>query len=183
MFVGDSLTSTPVGCDYPRQWGARHPGARFYGDAVFGSTAREWLESGRQQRLLALRHPTIVVIALGSNDVRSGRMFSLIVGDLRTLYDQAAAAPEHPTVYIATVPPMYDPPAGKPIHAVDLQTTIRAMNQLIRIRFPADRIIDFDSWMPPIWTADVMWGPNDGVHIGCGGQRLRAEHVEAKVRL
>jgi lysophospholipase L1-like esterase len=182
LFVGDSLTSFPPSCDYARQWAALHPGdALVYSVGLFGSTARQWLDTGQLKELLALRHPTVVVIALGSNDVRSGRMFSVIVSDLRALYDQAEAADGHPKAYVATVPPMYDPPEGDPIGAAALRTKIEGTNQLIRIRFPADRVIDFDSWMPAAWSPEVMFGPNDGVHMGCGGHRLRAEHVDAKL--
>jgi lysophospholipase L1-like esterase len=154
LFVGDSLTTFPPKCDYPRQWVARHP--------------------------------SIVVIALGTNDARTGRPFGVIVNDLRALYDQVEAADGphgHPKAYIATVPPVYDPPEGDPIGAAALQTKIKAMNQFMRLRFPSDRLIDFDSWMPAEWTADVMNGPRDGVHVGCGGHRLRAEHVDAKLVL
>jgi len=182
LFVGDSLTTIPLGCEYPRLW-TEGRSVRPYTAGVFGSTAKQWRETGRLGRVLALRHPDIVVIALGTNDARQSRLFSVIVEDLRALYDEVQRSDGHPKAYVATVPPMYDPPEGKPIGAPALRTKIDAINQFIRIRFPRDRIVDFDSWMPKIWSADVMLNPGDGVHMGCGGQRRRAEHVAAVLDL
>jgi hypothetical protein len=44
---------------------------------------------------------------------------------------------------------------------------------------PAERVVDFDSWMPATWDASVMWRDTDGRHLGCGGHAIRADVCEA----
>jgi lysophospholipase L1-like esterase len=187
LFVGDSLTTFPLGCDYPRlfYW---HHGAKVVvrNAGSFGSTARGWLNTGKLERLLVLYRPRVVVIALGTNDVASGRRFPVIVQDLRTLYDRVEAGTDahgRPArAYVATVPPIYDPPEGpRKKNGAAVRREIGALNTYLRMRFPRERIVDFDSWMPAAWSADVMESADDGVHISCGGHERRAERVVATV--
>jgi lysophospholipase L1-like esterase len=190
LFVGDSLTAFPAKCSLSVQWAARHPegSVKAWNAGLFGSTAQQWLRESLLPPQLQASSPRIVVIALGTNDIGHHRPLGAIVGDLAALERQAAAFTDargrHPTVYVATVPPMYDPPdgdlrdwRGTIADVSEVRTRIAALNALIRARFPSDRVIDFDSWMPVEWAADVMSGPADGVHFGCGGQAKRAERV------
>jgi hypothetical protein len=127
-------------------------------EGVFGSWAFGWVHQDIMRTKLAADQPDRVVIALGTNDLGGGRPPGIVIGDLWTLYTQVETFTRtdggHPIAYVATVPPVYQPPQpGRPTpeEAVRLRRDIVALNALIRGRFPKDRVIDFDSWMPAEW--------------------------------
>lgn len=191
LFIGDSLTLYPIGCEYPAQLERRHPPGRVlaYNVAAMGTDTAWWLSKGKIDEKMAAHRIDVVVIALGSNDVRHGRSFEGIVDDIVELRRRVAATSDargrRPRVLLATIPPQYNPPerdqAGRrnpPNDAAPIRTQIVAANTLLRTRVPGDQIVDFDSWMPAEWDAAVMDRPWDGVHIGCGGHGRRAEAVD-----
>jgi len=190
LFAGDSNTAW-LACSYPNQWQALHDPLAYhaFNGGVFGSTATDWVASGRLLERLAADQPTEVVIALGTNDVMNrGRSGWLVVTDLLALYQQATtftrANGEHPRVFLATTPRVYDPPASwafTPAQVTSFNVQITALNAFLRMNVPAEHVLDFDSWMPAQWTAGMLYGPNDGVHMGCDAHTVRAQKVEAAV--
>ena len=184
MFVGDSNTHF-LACSYPKLWQARHDVETFigYDEGVFGTSAEGWLKKGLLAPRLAAHQPREVVIALGTNDVLSGRPYGAILSDLASLYQQVEAYTladgTHPMAFIATVPPLYDAPTATRPPTEQLQSVVRAVNFYVRIRFPRASVIDFDSWMPSTWDATMMLGPTDGIHLGCAAHAIRADLVDA----
>ena len=190
LFAGDSNTKL-MPCSYPNQWQAMHDPvtSRAYNDAIFGSTAQTWRDDGVLLERLEADQPTDVVIALGTNDIGGHeRAGALVGGDLVALYRQAEAFTlrngRRPRVFLATIPPFYDPPnrQGWKWSVADIarfNVQARAANAFIRLGVPATRVIDFDSWMPATWTAGFLWSDRDGIHLGCEAHAVRARKVDA----
>ncbi len=174
MVIGDSNTKF-LSCSYPQQLSASHPALVVWNEAIFGSATVGWVAQGLLPPLLDEHQPDAVVIALGVNDSTLLRTSDQIVADLVTLGDQVDALTfangGHALAYFATIPLIY--PEDDPRDPV-----IAAVNARLRALEPAGRIVDFDSWMPDVWEAGVMWRVNDGVHIGCAGHTRRAEVLE-----
>ena len=104
-----------------------------------------------------------VVLAVGTNDV-GVREARLVVEDLMALARRATAVVPCVQVYVATIPPRFD--ADFERKQGNMQRI--EVNALIRRRFPADRVIDFDTG----FTRDDTQA--DGVHISPRGQAKRA---------
>jgi lysophospholipase L1-like esterase len=174
MMVGDSNTSF-LPCAYPQQLAFHHPSVVVSNEGIFGTAASWWVQTGQLPPLLATHKPDAVLIALGTNDLRT-RTRDQILADLATLRDEVTSfvLPNgaHPVPYLATIPPVY------PRLDTDLEPLIEAVDAGIRQLVPPTQLVDFDSWMPAEWDPDVMWIEGDGVHLGCRGHTRRAEVVE-----
>ena len=178
MMVGDSNT-TFIACAYPIVLQSRYDplDVTILDEGDFGSSAASWVAGDVLAPLLAAFDPDAVLISLGTNDIVVGTA-EAAWANLQQLYDQAAAwchaNGDCVVPFVATVPPIYSPP-----DPVDYNPEIQALNALIRASVPAERVVDFDSWMPATWDASVMWRDTDGRHLGCGGHAIRADVCEA----
>ncbi len=190
MFAGDSNTSGWNGCQYPFQWRQSENPHRWtsVNAGAMGSGAFSWIAEGRMEKNLATFNPDQVVIALGTNDVVQHHEATAVVANLWTLYQQVQAytlpGGGHPRAYVATIPPFVrpaDPGKPRPDEVVALNLQVSIANALIRARFPKNRVLDFDSWMPAEWTEGMMYWRADGIHIGCDAHAARAKIVAAAV--
>ena len=184
MFAGDSNTHF-LPCAYPILWQQRHDPGQFrgYDEGISGSAAFGWIRDGTLADRLQRDLPRQVVLALGTNDIGLHRTVWQTLSDIRTLYRQAEAftLPDgtHPVAYVATIPPVYQPALGGPSPAnALLDAQVVETNRFLRIWFPRDRVVDFDSWMPAVWTSGYMYWPTDGVHVGCLAHQKRADVLD-----
>jgi hypothetical protein len=107
-----------------------------------------------------------LVLAVGTNDVGVRESWR-VVEDLVALAKRATAVAPCLRVYVATIPPRFDADFERQqgnIHRI-------LLNGLIRGRFPADRVIDFDAGFT---REDIR---PDGVHLNESGQAKRADVV------
>jgi hypothetical protein len=97
------------------------------------------------------------------------------IANLLTLYGQVTRHRlpngEHPMAYVATLPVAYFVPQ-------DVSDKVAHLNGMIRATFPADVVVDFDSWMPADWDVSLMFMDIDGIHLGCGGHARRADVLD-----
>jgi lysophospholipase L1-like esterase len=187
MMVGDSNTHF-LPCAYPLVLQARYDPKRVhvFDEGIFGSAAFGWIRDGSMAPRLQADQPTAVVLALGTNDLGLHRLPGLVIKDVARLYEEVErftlADGRHPKAYVATVPPVYVSPIPSNMNAnvvQALEARISLLNSLIRVRFHADRVVDFDSWMPAQWTAGIMFAPVDGIHLGCDAHKTRADILQA----
>jgi lysophospholipase L1-like esterase len=136
-------------------------------DYTFAACTHPLLGGGldNARRLLAPGDVDVLVIALGTNDLKYGTMPAATVDCLRKIVTLAHDAGARSLV--ATVPPIHDPT----VDAALVPTT----NALIRAWFPARDVIDFDSG----FRARLYL---DHVHLNDAGQRLRARRAAEALR-
>jgi alpha-tubulin suppressor-like RCC1 family protein/lysophospholipase L1-like esterase len=101
-----------------------------------------------------------VILAYGTNDLLFAKASPVEVANAISRLRQRAHG-HGLDVFVALVPPI-QPGAGGGL------ADVAALNAILRERFPASRVVDFHTGMDP---ADFQ----DGVHLGPGGQRKRAE--------
>ncbi len=189
MMAGDSNTHF-LPCAYPLELQSRYDPqrVRVIDEGIFGSAAFGWIRDGTMRPRLERDQPTAVLLALGTNDIGLHHAPGRVIADLATLYADVEGFTRsdggHPKAYVATVPPVYLSPIPndklvRHDEVPSMNTDIRLLNTLIRIRFRADRVVDFDSWMPAEWTASLMLVPEDGIHIGCDAHKKRADILQA----
>ena len=167
--LGDSNTETRWPPPHTPKWcefaAAERPGWTFTNYAVGGATVtrptdeRSWIDP----QLDAARGTDpldAVVLAFGTNDVRTGRSTTDIVAAYRAAAARASATGAR--VFVALTPPIYPP---EPEHA----DAIAALNATLRRAFPADQIIDFATGMG---AGDFE---PDGLHPNRTGQFKRAQ--------
>ena len=169
LCVGDSNTDNEGLADRPK-WcellAAKHPEWRVLnGAARFSQAAGDCFLCG--QRMLrngiGFASPDVVLIALGTNDIVSFRHPPEVPVDaLVALRDQAVAA--NVDAYIATIPPTYGTFRG----SERVAEQIRAANDMLRQRLPANRLMDFHSNL----TREDF--DADGIHLNRAGQEKLA---------
>jgi lysophospholipase L1-like esterase len=169
--LGDSNTHQPEQTGWCEILGERDGPLRylnygFPGGVVVPSEPRfpvldaaYWLD-----RALALAPPSLVVLAFGTNDLRSGKSPAEVVEGYRKLKARAEEAGSR--VLIALTPPM------KP-KTIDKSAEVLELNELLRQAFPGE-IVDFYTGFD--LATDLV---PDGIHFTEAGQRKRAAAVTA----
>jgi len=167
--LGDSNTHQPEQTGWCELLGQQDGPLRFLnygfpGGVVVPSTPRfavldaaYWLD-----RALALAPPSLVILAFGTNDLRSGKSPAEVVEGYRKLKlrsEQTGAR-----VLIALTPPM------KP-KTIDKSAEVVELNELLREAFPGE-IVDFYTGFD--LATDLT---PDGIHFTEAGQRKRAAAV------
>jgi lysophospholipase L1-like esterase len=164
--LGDSNTDarwppphTPKWCEFA----AEATGWTFANHAVSGTTVTmpaapaRW--AGPQLDEALADAPDAVVLAFGTNDVRTGRSTAEIVAAYRDAVRRVDATGA--MAFVALSPPLFPP---EPQHAEQLA----ALNAALRGAFARDLLIDFASGMT---RADYE---PDGIHPNADGQHKRA---------
>lgn len=104
--------------------------------------------------------PELVVLAFGTNDHRSHRAAAEILGAYRAAARRLGAGAR---VRIATTPACWDDDCDP--------AAIAESNRMLRAAWPAEELIDFDSW---VVRGDLL---PDRVHFGAEGHRKRLAAV------
>ncbi|HEV7734858.1 MAG TPA: SGNH/GDSL hydrolase family protein [Candidatus Binatia bacterium] len=166
--LGDSNTETrwppphtPKWCEFAAE---RVPAWTFTNHAVGGATVtrpndQRSFADAQLDAAGAAAPADAVVLAFGTNDVRSGRSTADIVAAYRAVVARVEATGA--IAFVALAPPSYPP---EPDHAAALA----ALNAALRGAFPPDRLVDFDGGMTRLdFEAD-------GLHPNAAGQHERA---------
>jgi alpha-tubulin suppressor-like RCC1 family protein len=136
---------------------------KFVNRSKGGATAVEAgsLIIAREHLEYALENDSVdaVVLAYGTNDLAMVKASPVEVADAYSRLRQRARA-AGADVFVALTPPIQPAPGGINVKVVEL-------NQILRDRFPPDRVIDFWSRMVPADFADQ-------VHLVDSGQEKRA---------
>ena len=164
--LGDSNTDARWPPPHTPKWcelAAEATGWTFANHAVSGTTvtmpAAPATWAGPQLDEALADAPDAVVLAFGTNDVRTGRSTAEIVAAYRDAVRRVDAAGA--MAFVALAPPLFPPEAE---HAEELA----ALNAALRSAFPPGRLIDFASGMT---RADYE---PDGIHPNADGQHKRA---------
>jgi lysophospholipase L1-like esterase len=164
--LGDSNTEwrwpppyTPKWCEMAAE---TMPGWTFVNHAVGGATVTKPRDdhsfADRQLDQALADAPDAVVLAFGTNDVRTGRSTPEVVAAYRAAVARVTA--QGALVFVALAPPLFPP---EPERA----DALTALNAALRAEF-ADRLIDFASGM-----GRDDFEP-DGIHPNAAGQHKRA---------
>ena len=169
--LGDSNTHQPEQsgwCEMLDQQGGplRFLNYGFPGGVVVPSAPRFPVLDGAYwlDRALALAPPSLVILAFGTNDLRSGKSPAEVVEGYRKLKQRSEQAGAR--VLIALTPPM------KP-KTIDKSPEVLELNELLRKAFPGETV-DFHTGFD--LATDLT---PDGIHFTEQGQRKRAAAVSA----
>jgi lysophospholipase L1-like esterase len=151
----------------------RHPGWTVLNRGVNGERTDQI--AARFERDVVAAKPAVVVILAGVNDVYQGRAVSFVTGQLRQMYDRAAAA-GIPVVACSIVP--YDT-------ATDEQNAkMREINAWIAAEAARDPRIEFADTRAAAAAPgrpDRLSGSPDGLHPDVAGYRKMAEALETAI--
>jgi lysophospholipase L1-like esterase len=173
--LGDSNTHQPEQAGWCELLAQQDGSLRFLnygfpGGVVVPSTPRFAVLDGAYwlDRALALAPPSLVIMAFGTNDLRSGKTPAEVVEGYRKLKQRSEQAGAR--VLIALTPPM------KP-KTIDKSAEVLELNELLREAFPGETVDFFTGFD---LATDLT---PDGIHFTEAGHRKRAAAVsEAMAR-
>ncbi len=145
----------------------RHPGWTVFNRGVNGERTDEI--AARFDRDVIAKRPKVVIILAGVNDVYQGRTVAYVTGQLRAMYDRAAAA-GIPVVAGSIVP--YNTATG------EQNARMHDINKWIAAEAARDPLIEFADTRAAAAAAgqpDKLAGSPDGLHPDVTGYRKMAE--------
>ncbi len=132
--------------------------------------------AARFDRDVTRAQPAAVVIIAGVNDIYQGRTPDTVIGQLRSMYDRAAAT-NIPVVAGSIIPYNSATPAqNDAMHAVNAWIAAEA------VRDPRVRFVDTRRAAAAPEDPDRLAGSPDGLHPDVDGYRRMAEAIEPVLR-
>ena len=151
----------------------RHPGWTILNRGVNGERTDQI--AARFERDVVAAKPAVVIILAGVNDVYQGRTVAYVTGQLRAMYDRAAAA-GIPVVAGSIVP--YNTASA------EQNAAMRDINKWIAAEADRDPRIEFADTRAAVAAPgqpDRLSGSPDGLHPDVAGYRKMAEALEPAI--